>query len=230
MAITSSTVRRAGPSPDEQAGEEDHRGRELREREVALPRHPDPDRRRVSEHRVELEVRAGDEIQDVHDDGERERDHQGPGRMASTDRDTRGRDQRPHDEQEHPVRGDVVAVPEVQRTGEVGGVEKAEHRKGAPLHGPRVAPPAREHEPSREREQRREDEHRRIHAAHARVPEHSVLVRVDEEVGALFGRRALRAHLHHAPFHVVGRAHAEQVEHRGSDVGDIDEAGAAARR
>ena len=99
-----------------------------------------------------------------------------------------------------------------------------------PLHGARTAPTPCEHEPGREGEERGEDDHRQVRAADPRVAEHRVAIRVDEEAGALLGGRALGAHLHHAPFHVVGRTHAEQVEHRGRDVGDIDESRATAGR
>ena len=68
--------------PHEQPGEQ-HRGRgELGERHVALAHEADADGRRVAEHGVPLEVRAGDEVDDVqHDHGPEPDEHaRAPGR------------------------------------------------------------------------------------------------------------------------------------------------------
>ena len=157
--------------------------RELREREVALARHPDPDRRRVPEHGVELEVRAGDEIHDVQDDDERERDDERSGRMASTDRETRGRDQR---------RRRRTGTPSTRRRCRCR--RSSTDRRGTWRRGtraPRARPTAR---PVRRRRPRASmnpvasasSAARTSTAVYtpldARVAEHPVLVRVDEEV------------------------------------------------
>ena len=136
----------AGPSPHEQSGKEDHRRGQLREREVPLPRHPDPDGGRVPEHGVELEARAGDEVDDVQDDDEPERGDERAGRMPSPDGETGAADQRGGDEEERPVRQDIVVLAEVQPAGQVGGVEEPQHRERAPLHRAPPGPPAHQHE------------------------------------------------------------------------------------
>ena len=63
----------ARATPHREPGEQQHRGSELRERDVALARHPDPDGRRIAEHGVELEARAGEEVAEVQHDGCRQR-------------------------------------------------------------------------------------------------------------------------------------------------------------
>ena len=63
-------------APHEQPREQRGRRRELRERHVPLAHQPDADGRRVAEHGVPLEVRAGDEVDEVQRDHARERDQE----------------------------------------------------------------------------------------------------------------------------------------------------------
>ena len=60
----------------EQPGEQHRAGRELRVPEVAEPGEAAGDRRRIAEHRVELQPRAGRDVDDDQPDENAERDDQ----------------------------------------------------------------------------------------------------------------------------------------------------------
>ena len=80
--------------PREQAREQHRRRGELRERQVALADEADADGRRVAEHGVPLEVRAGDEVDEVQHDDAAEADEDRVDRPPSGDEHARSRDQR----------------------------------------------------------------------------------------------------------------------------------------
>ena len=158
-----------------------------------------PDRRRVPEHGVELEPRAGER-------GRRRAARRWPRARARAGGTGRRPPEQTARDREHDAprprgtpkyAGRVVAAAEVQRPGEVGGEEEPEHREREELRDA-GAPAARagrtKHAASASAAARRE--HDVVGGRDLRVAEHRVLVGVDEEVGALAVRDAAAHHLH----------------------------------
>ena len=110
--------------PDEEAGEQHGRRGELGKCPTAHAADADVEGRRVTEHRVQLEVRAGDDVDEVERQESPQRNEHRIGRMTEPATDETGDDgeHQRHADDEPPVRGRAPMAREVERAREVGRV------------------------------------------------------------------------------------------------------------